>query len=208
MTAQEKTLSVYTQADIALEAAIENFARNGLGGETGVLAYAGGYCAVGRISSVAGHLEFAPESASSVRLTDVYEFRAFNAASELRWLAVAEKWRAGYADRGTATVLSDIESAGFDTWTARTVQYVDAIRDRRYVLWGKPDGYRDGWLRLREHRARPFAIPVVPPDDNAVRGIVGFVEYCAEQVEAYGNVTVFAERLTGFSTVQALTEDG
>jgi CRISPR-associated protein (TIGR03984 family) len=107
---------------------------------------------------------------------NVFEWRYFLPDCELRWV------RSGSSRAGIASFLKEVgEHDGGTLYQSLP---------GRYLLWGK-GGKKEN--TLFEHRVGELKVPCAVPEGRRV--CLGFKEYFSE--DEYGNLTFFAERLTG-----------
>jgi CRISPR-associated protein (TIGR03984 family) len=113
---------------------------------------------------------------------EIYEFRLFGQSRELRWVKDAPN------DSGAAVFLREIPG--------HSTSFVSL--PGRYLLWGKikKDGVKNGVATLFEYRVGEINVPA--PVEGCKEGdnlALSYLEYF--KTDDYGNLTFFAERLTG-----------
>lgn len=121
-------------------------------------------------------------------LTEVFEARCFNPRGEIRWLNQKK-------GLGQAVLISDLpleESFGIET----DLEYEDCLSNQ-YLLWGEynKESSQPGWSTVSTARIGTLNIPI---------SRIGFKERVyliaceyLQVVDAYGNMAVVEERLTG-----------
>lgn len=124
-----------------------------------------------------------------IDLSMVFEARAFNKISELRWLNKLD-------GEGKAVLLSEQDISGFSTDSIPDLDAIDTI-PQEYLLWGK--GFTNssssnlGWGKLASSRIGSINVPILGLTSNR-RVYLKACEYLSE-VDEHGNVAVVEERL-------------
>ncbi|MDR1874239.1 MAG: hypothetical protein LBQ90_04395 [Synergistaceae bacterium] len=117
-----------------------------------------------------------------VTVPNVFEWRCFSQTREVRWV------RCGSSNEGIASLLEEVTSCD------EGKQY-ESLQGQ-YLLWGKKGR---GENVLFEHRMGELKVPCEIQDGQRV--YLEFREYFSE--DDYGNLTFFAERLTGLKALSA-----
>lgn len=121
-------------------------------------------------------------------LTEVFEARCFNSRGELRWLNEKK-------GLGQAVLISELqleESFGINA----DLEYEDSLSNQ-YLLWGEysKDSSQPGWSKVSTARIGTLNVPI-PKIASQERVYLIACEYL-QVVDAYGNMAVVEERLTG-----------
>lgn len=122
-------------------------------------------------------------------LDKVFELRAFNQNSELRWLNESN-------GKGKAVLISKQKISSYLYNDISEIQELGTIH-QQYILWGEKASTEltSGWAKLSTARIGSIDVPVRGLAADK-RVYLNAVEYLKAD-EKYGNVSVVEERLTG-----------
>lgn len=122
-----------------------------------------------------------------INLKDIFEVRAFNQNSELRWLNQSN-------GEGQAVLISEEDNiSDYLADCLPNLEAIDVIK-QKYLLWGegvKSISKNPGWGKLAESRIGKINVPVELTPNQRV--YLNAIEYL--QADNYGNVSVVEERL-------------
>lgn len=124
-----------------------------------------------------------------LNLNDIFEARAFNKTSELRWLNKLD-------GKGRAVLISELDISKYLQESISPLTALDTIK-QEYILWGESakTSANTGWSKLAKSRIGSIYVPVTGLTINK-RVYLTAIEYLKDD-EEYGNVSVVEERLTG-----------
>jgi CRISPR-associated protein (TIGR03984 family) len=182
------TLYGRTSSDITLSEALKNCAAalSNNGNQGIALLYSPTCCQFAKVTTNGILTNFQGET---ITLNDVFEVRAFNETSELRWLN-------NLGGKGQAVLISESDICNY------LQEYISSLIDlniieQEYILWGEAvtTSVNAGWQKLAKSRIGSIHVPVTGLNTNQ-RVYLTAIEYLKAD-EEYGNVSVVEERLTG-----------
>lgn len=176
-----------SSSDIPLSEALENCAVILSKDSQGIaLLYAPTYCHFAKVKNDGTLTDVQGENKN---LDDVFEVRAFNKTSELRWLNQLN-------GQGKAVLISEVDISQYLQESISQLTALNTIK-QEYILWGEglENSFQSGWGKLAKSRIGSIYVPITGLTANK-RVYLTAVEYLKAD-EEYGNVSVVEERLIG-----------
>jgi CRISPR-associated protein (TIGR03984 family) len=176
-----------TGNNITLSDTFKNCALALSNGEQGIaLLYSPTCCQFAKVNSI-GVLTDA--KGETIATDDIFEARAFNKTSELRWLN-------NLHGKGQAVLISELDISNYLQENISPLIALDTVK-QEYILWGEfvKQLSNSGWQKLAKSRIGSINVPVDDFNTNK-RVYLTAIEYLKAD-EEYGNISVVEERLTG-----------